>query len=153
MLLLVAGLTALISVNGAVAALLPMVVIVAIRTQTPTSKILMPLAFGAHAGSLLALTGTPVNVLVSEAAEDAGAKGFGYVEFALVGIPLVVGTITIVALFGNHLLPDRRPRSSRAPGPSWTTTSAWTPTCSSSTSPRRSGARRCRSASGRPRPS
>ena len=108
---LVAGLTALISVNGAVAALLPMVVIVAIRTQTTPSKILMPLAFGAHAGSLLALTGTPVNVLVSEAAEGAGARAFGYLEFALVGIPLVLGTIAIVAVFGDRLLPTRTPRS------------------------------------------
>lgn len=110
-LLLVALLTALISVNGAVAALLPMVVIVAIRTKTAPSKILLPLAFGAHAGSLLALTGTPVNVLVSEAAEGTGAKGFGYLEFALVGVPLVVGTVAIIALFGDKLLPTRTPRS------------------------------------------
>ena len=48
----------------------------------------MPLAFGAHAGSLLALTGTPVNVIVSDAADDAGAGGFGFFEFALVGVPL-----------------------------------------------------------------
>ena len=64
-LLLVAVLTALITVNGAVAALLPMVVIVAVRTDLAPSRILMPLAFAAHAGSQLALTGTPVNVLVS----------------------------------------------------------------------------------------
>ena len=109
---LVAGLTALISVNGAVAALLPMVVIVAIRTDLAPSKILMPLAFGAHAGSLLALTGTPVNVLVSEAAEDAGAAAFGFFEFALVGVPLVIGTVAIIATLGNRLLPHRTPRAS-----------------------------------------
>lgn len=106
-LLLVAGLTALISVNGAVAALVPMVVIVAIRTDLAPSRILMPLAFGAHAGSMLALTGTPVNVLVSEAAEGAGAQPFGFFEFALVGVPLVAGTIAMVALFGHRLLPVR----------------------------------------------
>ena len=69
---LVSLLTALISVNGAVAALLPVVVVMAIRLSRPTSQLLMPLVFSAHAGALLALTGTPVNVLVSEAAVDAG---------------------------------------------------------------------------------
>ena len=68
MMLLVAGLTALISVNGAVAALLPVIVVIAVRLGRSPSQLLMPLVFGAHAGSMLALTGTPVNVIVNEAA-------------------------------------------------------------------------------------
>ena len=72
---LVAVVTALISVNGAVAALLPMVVVTAVRLKLSPSKFLIPLAFGAHAGSLLVLTGTPVNVLVSELAVGAGGLG------------------------------------------------------------------------------
>jgi di/tricarboxylate transporter len=108
---LVALLTALISVNGAVAALLPMAVIVAVRTDTPTSQVLMPLAFGAHAGSMLALTGTPVNVLVSDAAFAGGADRFAFLEFALVGVPLVLGTMAIIVLLGPRLLPNRTPRS------------------------------------------
>src|SRR5690606_17336890 len=52
--LLVAVLTALISVNGAVAALLPVVVVVAARAGIAPSQMLMPLAFSAHAGSMLA---------------------------------------------------------------------------------------------------
>ncbi|WP_104163505.1 SLC13 family permease [Cryobacterium sp. N22] len=105
--LLVAVVTALISVNGAVAALLPMVVVLAMRIRQPPSRMLMPLAFGAHAGSLLALTGTPVNVLVSELAVDSGERAFGFFEFGLVGLPLVTGTILITVLFGGRLLPDR----------------------------------------------
>ena len=93
MMLLVAGLTALISVNGAVAALLPVIVVIAVRLGRSPSQLLMPLVFGAHAGSMLALTGTPVNVIVNEAAAAAGGRAFGFFEFALVGIPLVVGTI------------------------------------------------------------
>ena len=76
MMLLVAVLTAVISVNGAVAALLPMVVVIALRMGRAPSQLLMPLAFGAHAGSLLALTGTPVHILVSDAAIEAGSAGF-----------------------------------------------------------------------------
>ncbi len=109
--LLVSLLTALISVNGAVAALLPVVIVTAIRLGRPTSQLLMPLVFSAHAGSMLALTGTPVNVLVSEAALEAGVGGFGYFEFAIVGIPLLLGTLAIIVVLGERLLPDRSGRS------------------------------------------
>jgi di/tricarboxylate transporter len=104
---LVAVLTALISVNGAVAALLPVVVVMAVRLRRKSSQLLMPLVFSAHAGSMLALTGTPVNVLVSEAGLDAAVGGFAFFEFALVGIPLLAGTMAIIVLFGERLLPQR----------------------------------------------
>jgi di/tricarboxylate transporter len=109
-LLLVAGVTALISVNGAVAALMPVAAVTAVRLGRPTSQLLMPVAFGAHAGSLLALTGTPVNILVSNASHEAGAGGFNYFAFALAGVPLVAGTILVVLLFGERLLPHRTAR-------------------------------------------
>jgi di/tricarboxylate transporter len=108
---LAALLTALINVNGAVAALVPVVVVTALRLGRQPSQLLLPLAFGAHAGSLLTLTGTPVNVIVSDAAADAGAGGFAFFEFALVGVPLVVGSVAIVALLGERLLPARSART------------------------------------------
>jgi len=111
MLVLVALVTALISVNGAVAALLPVIVVTAVRVKLPASQLLLPLAFGAHAGSLLALTGSPVNVIASEYAHDAGVGSFGYFSFALAGLPIVAGTITFVLLFGERLLPHRTARS------------------------------------------
>jgi di/tricarboxylate transporter len=111
MMALVALLTAIISVNGAVAALLPMVVVIALRVGRAPSQLLMPLAFGAHAGSLLALTGTPVHILVSDAALEAGEEGFSYFEFGLIGLPVLVLAIAIVVLFGTRLLPERTPSS------------------------------------------
>ena len=104
--LLVAGVSALISVNGATAALLPLVVVVAARAGISASRLLMPLAFAASAGSLLLLTGTPVNIIVSDFAATSGGRAFGFFEFALVGIPLVVGTVAILVL-GRRLLPAR----------------------------------------------
>ena len=56
---------------------------------------MIPLAFAASAGSLLALTGSPVNVIISEAAAAAGSGAFGYFSFTLVGVPLVFGTIAV----------------------------------------------------------
>jgi di/tricarboxylate transporter len=105
--LIAAGLTALIGLNGTVAALLPMVVVVALRTRFPTSRLLMPLAFAGGAGGMLLLTGSPVNVVISEAAADAGVGAFGFAEFALAGIPLVIGTVAIILLLGARLLPNR----------------------------------------------
>ncbi len=134
--LLVSLLTALISVNGAVAALLPVAVVMAVRLGRSTSQLLLPLAFAAHAGSLLVLTGTPVNVIVSEAADEAGVGTFGYFEFALVGIPLLAGTIAIVVLFGERLLPDQPPGCCRP-------TSATTPARSSSSIGSTTRQRRC----------
>jgi di/tricarboxylate transporter len=108
--LMVALLAAMININGAVPALLPVAVVMAIRLGYAPSQLLMPLAFAASAGSLLALTGTPVNVIASDMAVQAGVGPFGYFEFALVGIPLVLGTIAIAVLFGRWLLPERSGR-------------------------------------------
>ncbi|HYN33532.1 MAG TPA: SLC13 family permease, partial [Ilumatobacteraceae bacterium] len=99
--------TALITPNASVAALIPVVVIIAIRLRQPSSQFLMPLAFGAHAGALLALTGSPVNVLISEAGDDAGVGSFGFFEFALAGIPLLIGTVAITVFLGARVLPRR----------------------------------------------
>jgi di/tricarboxylate transporter len=102
-------LTAFITPNASVAALVPVVVVIAVRLALPTSQLLIPLAFAAHGGSLLALTGSPVNIVVSDAAESAGAGRFGYFEFALAGIPLLIGAVAILVLLGPRLLPHRSP--------------------------------------------
>ena len=102
-----AALTGLISLNGAVAALLPVVVVMAVRLNRPPSQLLMPMVFASHAGSILALTGSPVNVLVSQASEEAGTGYFGFFEFAIVGVPLLAGTMAILVFLGHRLLPHK----------------------------------------------
>ncbi len=109
MMLVVAALTAIVTVNAAVAALLPVVVVTAGRMGVAPSKLLIPLCFGSHAGSQLALTGSNVNLLVAEAASDYAGKPIGFFEFAFVGVPLLAGTIAVVALLSDRLLPERTP--------------------------------------------
>ncbi|WP_353113990.1 SLC13 family permease [Microbacterium sp.] len=111
LMLLSAVLTALISVNGAVAALVPVGVVLAARVRQPPSQLLLPLAFAAHAGSLLTMLGTPINVLVSELSVSAGGRAFGFFEFALVGVPLLVGVLILCVLLGPRLLPRRTPQN------------------------------------------
>ena len=106
---LAAVVSAVITVNGAAAALLPVTVAVARRARIRPSLILVPLAFACSAGALLTLSGSPVNVIVQEASVHAGAGGFGYLEFALIGLPLVIVTVAVCALLGQRLLPNRTP--------------------------------------------
>jgi di/tricarboxylate transporter len=108
---LAAVLSAIISINGAVAALIPMVVLLAVRQALPTSHLMMPLAFAGSAGSLLALTGSPVNVIATEAAAVAGERPFGFFEFGLLGVPLLLGTVAIAVLLAHRVLPARESAS------------------------------------------
>jgi di/tricarboxylate transporter len=111
LMMLCAVLTALITPNGAVAALLPMVIVLAARVRVAPSQMLLPVAFAAHAGSLLALTGSPVNVIVSDAARDATGTGFAFFEYAIVGVPLLAGTAILAVLLGPRVLPSRVSRN------------------------------------------
>jgi di/tricarboxylate transporter len=107
--LLSALLTSLITLNGAVAALLPLVVVIGHRIGLSPSQLLMPVAFAGSAGGMLMLMSSPVNVIVSEAADDAGEGPFPFFSFALVGLPLLAGTVAICMLLGPRLLPRRVP--------------------------------------------
>jgi di/tricarboxylate transporter len=102
-----AALCPLINASGAVAALLPVVMLMVVRLEEEPGRYLMPMAFAAGAGSHLALTGAPKNVLIADAAADSGAGSIAFFEFALVGLPLLVGTVAIVVLFGDRLVPRR----------------------------------------------
>ncbi|HQR53615.1 MAG TPA: SLC13 family permease [Burkholderiales bacterium] len=104
--LLAALATATISVNGTVAALLPMVIVVALRLGEPTSQLLVPLCFAAHSATMLTLLGAPLNVIARNMAEEAG-YGIGFFEFAVAGVPIFIGSVTIMLLTKNFLLPKR----------------------------------------------
>src|SRR5215469_1085869 len=103
--------SALIGMNGAVAAMLPVAVVVAVKTGMAPSRLMIPLAFGCLTGSKLTLLGTPVNVIAATQAEEAGLGHIGFFEWAVLGIPLLAGTIIITVLFGRSLLPERRGKS------------------------------------------
>jgi di/tricarboxylate transporter len=103
--LAVALLCPLINASGAVGALMPIVMLLSVRLNVQPSRFLMPMAFSSGAGAHLALTGAPKNVLIADAAGEYGS-GLNFFEFALVGIPILVGTVAIVMLLGR-LVPQR----------------------------------------------
>jgi di/tricarboxylate transporter len=105
--LLTAAATATISVNGTVAAFIPMVIVVAIRLGVPTSQLLIPLCFAAHSSTMLTLLGAPLNVIATNTAADAGYGGIGFFEYAVAGVPMFVGSVVIMMLTQRFLLPHR----------------------------------------------
>lgn len=105
--LAVAALCPLINASGAVGALMPVVMLMVVRLGAQPARFLLPMAFASSAGAHLALTGAPKNVLIADAAADYGPRAIGFFEFALVGIPMLAGTIVIVLLFGRKLVPER----------------------------------------------
>ena len=103
----VAALCPLINSSGAVGALLPVVMLMVVRLGAQPGRFLLPMAFTSGAGAHLALTGAPKNVLISDAAVTYGPRAIGFFEFALVGLPLLAGTVVIVLLLGRRLVPER----------------------------------------------
>lgn len=110
-----AVLSAFVSNTGTVATLMPAIVIAAWGVRSFPSAFLIPLAFAANAGGVLTLTGTPPNVVVSEALDSHGFRPFEFFEYAYIGLPLLVTAILYMVLVGQRLLPRRA--SQPAPKP------------------------------------
>jgi di/tricarboxylate transporter len=97
---------------GVVALLLPVVINIARQTKIPSSKLLLPLAFGALLGGMTTLIGTPPNIIASDALHEYGFEPFQFFDFAPVGLILTVAGILFMVLIGRHLLPTRHPAQS-----------------------------------------
>jgi di/tricarboxylate transporter len=108
LLLLSALFTALIGMNGAVVTMVPIAVVIAARADIAPSQLMMPVSIACLTGAKLTLLGSPVNVIASNAGELAGAGPIRFFEWAIVGVPLFVGAMVIILIFGPHLLPKRR---------------------------------------------
>jgi di/tricarboxylate transporter len=92
---------------GATAVLLPGVVSVGRKLGTPSSKLLIPLAFGSLLGGITTLIGTPPNLLSSAALGQAGFQPFALFDFAPMGLIILFSSIAYMMLLGRHLLPSR----------------------------------------------
>ena len=76
----------------------------------------MPLAFAALLGGLTTLIGTPPNILISEALQDAGLRPFTMFDFAPVGMAVLLAGTIFMALIGRRLAAQPR-YCPRVPGP------------------------------------
>lgn len=89
---------------AAAAVLLPAVSGAARKAEVNLSRILMPLAFSTILGGMATLL-TTSNIVLSSLLSDNNIEGFSLIDFAPVGVPLVVVGIAYIAFFGSKLLP------------------------------------------------
>lgn len=97
---------------GALALLLPAALKACRSASVPPGRVLMPMAFASLLGGMITLIGTPPNIIVAGLAEEASGRAFGFFDFTLVGLPLAVIGIAVMAL-ALRFLPTRN-----APGTS-----------------------------------
>ena len=101
-------LSAFLSNTGTVAVLLPAVVAAAWRIKKVPSKYLMPLAFAASIGGMLTLVGTPPNIVINDTLKEFNLRPFGFFEFALIGIPLLIVGVAYMWALGRKWIPARK---------------------------------------------
>ncbi len=89
---------------AAASILLPVVSAAARKGNANLSRLLMPLAFGTILGGMATLL-TTANIVVSNLLRDQGLPGFGLLDFAPVGLPLVAVGVAYMTLWGRRLLP------------------------------------------------
>jgi di/tricarboxylate transporter len=89
---------------AAAAVLLPAVVDVAQRAKVSPSKLLMPLAFGVNLGGHATLLATS-NIIASATLQDLGLAPYGLLDFAPVGLPLIIVGVLYMVLIGRRMLP------------------------------------------------
>ncbi|HIE9946551.1 TPA: SLC13 family permease [Klebsiella variicola subsp. variicola] len=94
-----------LSNTGTAAVLIPVVIGVAAKSGFSRSRLLMPLVFAAALGGNLSLIGAPGNLIAQSALQNIGS-GFGFFEYAKVGLPMLVCGILYFLTIGYKFLPN-----------------------------------------------
>ena len=95
----------ILSNTGTAAVLIPVVIGIAAKSGYKRSRLLMPLVFAAAMGGNLSLIGAPGNLIAQAALEELNME-FGFFEYAIVGLPILLVGILFYATVGYKLLPN-----------------------------------------------
>lgn len=104
--IIVGLMSGVLSNTGTAAVLIPVVIGIAAKSGYSRSRLLMPLVFAAAMGGNLSLIGAPGNLIAQSVMEEMD-MGFGFFEYAKVGLPILVCGIIYFAFFGYKLLPKK----------------------------------------------
>ena len=96
-----------LSNTGTAAVLIPVVIGIAAKSGYSRSRLLMPLVFAAAMGGNLSLIGAPGNLIAQSTMAEIGLS-FGFFEYAIVGLPILICGIIFYATVGHRLLPDKK---------------------------------------------
>ena len=94
-----------LSNTGTAAVLIPVVIGVAAKSGFARSRLLMPLVFAAALGGNLSLIGAPGNLIAQSALQNIGS-GFGFFEYAKVGLPMLICGVIYFLTIGYKFLPN-----------------------------------------------
>ncbi|MFG0262613.1 MAG: SLC13 family permease [Novipirellula sp. JB048] len=100
-----AMLAAVLSANGTVAVMLPIVLSLCRRNGVSPTKLLIPLAFAVSLGGSLTLIGTTSNLVVSAELREAGLESFRFFSFAPAGLVMLTIGVVYMTTVGTRLLP------------------------------------------------
>ena len=113
---------------AAAAILFPAITGLARRNRISPARLLMPLAFATILGGMATLF-TTTNIIVSGILRGQDIPGFGVLDFAPVGIPVVVVGIVYMAVWGRRLLPGKlrwtMPKRQPPSPPTWSKSIGW----------------------------
>jgi len=109
-LIIAAILSAFVNNTPIVVLLLPILISVSLKTTTPASHLLMPVAFATSIGGMATSIGTSTNLLVIAVAADLGLREFGMFDFVLPAV--IAGGIGLMYLWliAPRLIPRREAR-------------------------------------------
>jgi anion transporter len=102
---IVGVMSGVLSNTGTAAVLIPVVIGIAAKSGFKRSRLLMPLVFAAAMGGNLSLIGAPGNMIAQTTLEPLGMK-FGFFEYSIVGLPILISGILFYATIGYRLLPN-----------------------------------------------
>lgn len=104
--LIVGLMSGILSNTGTAAVLIPVVIGIAAKSGFRRSRLLMPLVFAAAMGGNLTLIGAPGNMIAQSTLEEATGMSFGFFEYAIVGLPILICGILFYATIGFRFLPN-----------------------------------------------
>jgi di/tricarboxylate transporter len=116
MLVIIAFFSAFVNNTPVVVILLPVAISLSRPLGVSSSKMLIPISYASIFGGCCTLLGTSTNILasgiMSESALYPKMSALGMFELAKIGLPLLLGGVLFLVLFGQKLLPEREALSS-----------------------------------------
>ncbi|KEO50827.1 SLC13 family permease, partial [Thioclava pacifica] len=112
LMLFAAGLSAFMSSTGVVAIFIPIVLSAARKIHIPPDRLMMPLSIAALISGMLTLVATPPNMVLNAELIRQGYDGFGFFEFSLFGVPVLIFAILYMLFMRRFLGADKEASAS-----------------------------------------
>lgn len=113
--IIVGVMSGFLSNTGTAAILIPVVVGIANKSGFKRSRLLMPLVFAAAMGGNLSLIGAPGNLIGQSVLQEAMGESFGFFEYAIPGLPILIAGIVFYSTIGYRFLPNHDVPSQDSP--------------------------------------